>query len=47
MEGLSRDEAFFLNEEIGRMDDTVFDCMADEDEPVGQVTADEADFDEL
>ena len=47
MEGLSREEAFFLNEEIDRMDDTVFDCLVEEDEPVGQVMVDEAEFDDF
>lgn len=43
MEGLSREEAFFLNEEIDRMDTSVFDCLADEDEPLGELTLDDLD----
>jgi hypothetical protein len=41
MEGLTRDEAFFLNEELDRMDTSVLDCLADEDEPFGELTLDD------
>ena len=47
MEGLSREESFFLNEEIDRMDTTVFDCLADDDEPVSEVSFDDRDFDDF
>ena len=47
MEGLSREESFFLNEEIDRMDTTVLDCLGEEDESPGEVTVDDADIDDF
>jgi len=47
MDGLSREEAFFLNEEIDRMDTSIFDCLAEEDEPVGEVSLADVDFDDF
>lgn len=41
MEGLTREEAFFLNEEIDRMDTSVLDCLAEEDEPLSELTLDD------
>jgi hypothetical protein len=46
MEGLTKEETFFLNEEIDRMDTSVFDCLADEDEPLGELTLDDLDADD-
>lgn len=47
MEGLTRDEAFFLNEEIDRVDTSVLDCLADEDEPLGQVAFDDLEIEDF
>lgn len=47
MEGLSREEAFFLNEEIDRVDTSVLDCLADEEEPMGEIAFEDMDFDEF
>jgi hypothetical protein len=47
MEGLSREEAFFLNEEIDRMDTSVLDCLADEDEPFSELALDPGDLEDF
>ena len=47
MEGLTKEEAFFLSQEIDRMDTSIFDCLADEDEPLGELMLDDADFEDL
>lgn len=46
MEGLTREEAFFLNEEIDRMDTSLLDCLTEEDEPMGELMSDEVDLDD-
>jgi hypothetical protein len=46
MEGLTKEEAFFLNEEIDRMDTTVFDCLAEDDEPLDELTLDDAELED-
>jgi hypothetical protein len=47
MEGLSREQAFFLNEEIDRMDTSILDFLAEEDEPASVVMGDDGELDEL
>ena len=47
MERLTREEAFFLNEEIDRMDTSVLECLADEDEPLGEVAFDDFEIEDF
>jgi hypothetical protein len=47
MDGLTRDEAFYLNEEIDRIDTSILDFLADEDEPLGGLTADDTEVDDF
>jgi len=47
MEWLTREESFFLNEEIDRIDTSILDFLVDEDEPMGELKLDDADLDDF
>ena len=46
MDGLSKEDVFHLNEEIDRMDTSVFDSFADIDGPAEEPVPDELVMDE-